>query len=91
MRKRYDNTLNITIPSDLKRNLNSVARKCNVNMADLVRVSIRVMLPLLEAVWKAKQEMLDEVVRRCEGHFRQRHDTLDSDDDYGTKQGGGPC
>ncbi|MBK7090326.1 MAG: ribbon-helix-helix protein, CopG family [bacterium] len=91
MRKRFDNTLNITIPSEMKRSLNSLARECDVNMADLVRVSIRIMLPVLEAVWKAKKEMMDEMVRRGEGHFRQRHDTLDCDDDYGTKQGGGPC
>lgn len=91
MRRQCDNTMNFAISSHLKRRLNSAARKYNVNMADLVRESIQIMLPVLEAMWKAKQEMLDEMVRRGEGHFRKRHSILDADDDYGTKQGGGPC
>ncbi len=90
-RIRADRALNILIPSELKQALDDSARKYNVNVADIVRVSVRTMLPVLGALWNAQQEVMNELVTRCEGHFRKRHSTFEPEEDYDAKQGGGPC
>lgn len=90
-RTRADRALNILVPAELKQALNDSARKYNVNAADIVRVSVRTMLPVLEALWNAQQDVMNELVRRCEGHFRKRHSTFESDEVQEAKQGEGPC
>ncbi len=90
-RTRADRALNILVPAELKEALDNSARKYNVNVADIVRVAVRTMLPVLGALWNAQQDVLNELVMRSEGHFRKRHTTFDLDKDYDAKQGGGPC
>ncbi len=91
IRVRTDRALNILIAAELKQALEESASRYNVNVADIVRVSVRTMLPVLEALWNAQQAVMNELVTRCEGHFRKRHSTLEIDEDYDAKQGGGPC
>lgn len=84
-------SLNVMVTAELKCALDEAARKYNVNMADIVRLSIRTMLPVLAALWQSQQVVLDELVARSEGHFRKRHTTFDEAEDYEPKQGSGPC
>lgn len=90
-RTRADRALNIHVPAELKEALDDSARKYNVNVADIVRVAVRTMLPVLEALWNAQQDVMNEMVMRSEGHFRKRHSTFELEEDYDAKQGGGPC
>ncbi|MGB5105428.1 MAG: hypothetical protein WBP29_11485 [Candidatus Zixiibacteriota bacterium] len=91
-RRKNDSALNIFITSELKAALNQAARQYGVNVADLVRISVRAMLPVLAAMASAQEIIVNELIGHLGGSMRKRHDTLDPIEiDYDSKQGRGPC
>lgn len=91
-RRKNDCALNILISSELKTALNDAARTYGVNVADLVRVSVRAMLPVLAAMASSQDIIVNELIGHLGGSMRKRHDILDSiDENHVSKQGRGPC
>lgn len=80
-RRKNDSALNIHITLELKRALNDAARKYGVNVADLVRISVRAMLPVLDAMLATQDIVVNELIGHLGGTLRKRHDTLDLADE----------
>ncbi len=65
--------LNFFVTSEMKEALQSAARAQGINVADLVRLSLRAMLPLFEALGQTQEILLKELIERQAGQFRKRH------------------
>ena len=60
---RGDHCINIFISYDLKKRINALAQKYDRTMADIVRMLMRVGIPIMEGLSKAEEEMMKDYVQ----------------------------
>ena len=96
-RHRADNALNFMITSELKSELISTARQCGVNATDLVRLSLRAMLPVISALEQGRALLIAELLIPKTRKLRKRHLGLEEDvsaplsgEAQESRQGSGP-
>lgn len=79
-RRRNDVALNIFITAELKEALHDASRRYGVNVADVVRIAVRAMLPVLDAMIASQDIVVNELIGHLGGTMRKRHDTFDVPD-----------
>ena len=76
---RADNALNFMITNDLKIALQATAQLCDVNVTDLVRLSLRAMLPVLNSLAQSRELLLSELLTPETRKLRKRHIGIDEE------------
>lgn len=84
---RPDNALSLTISAELKSALLASARVCGVNAADLVRLSLRATLPVIDVLAQSRAMLITELLTPETRKLRKRHLGLDDDDEGSRKNG----
>ncbi|HDS01467.1 MAG TPA: hypothetical protein ENO22_02395 [candidate division Zixibacteria bacterium] len=60
---RGEHCLNIFISYELKKRINALAHKYDRTMADIVRMLMRVGIPIMEGLSKAEEEMMKDYIQ----------------------------
>lgn len=76
-RRKNDVALNIFITAELKAALHDASRRYGVNVADVVRIAVRAMLPVLDAMIASQDIVVNELIGHLGGTMRKRHETFD--------------
>jgi hypothetical protein len=77
---RADNALNFMITAELKEALQSTARRCGVNVTDLVRLSLRAMLPVFNSLAQSRELLVSELLIPERRSLRKRHIGIDDEE-----------
>lgn len=60
---RGEHCLNIFISYELKKRINELAEKYDRTVADIVRMLMRIGIPIMEALSKAEEEMMKDYIQ----------------------------
>lgn len=60
---RGEHCLNIFISYELKKRINELAGKYDRTMADIVRMLMRIGIPIMEGLSKAEEEMMKDYIQ----------------------------
>jgi len=60
---RGEHCINIFISYELKKRINGLAKKYDRTMADIVRMLMRVGIPILEGLSQAEEEMMKDYIQ----------------------------
>jgi predicted DNA-binding protein len=62
-RLRGEHCLNIFISYELKKRINDLAQRYDRTMADIVRMLMRVGIPIMEGLSRAEEEMMKDYIQ----------------------------
>jgi hypothetical protein len=77
---RADNALNFMVTAELKEALQATARRCGVNVTDLVRLSLRAMLPVFDSLAESREMLITELFTSEKRRLRKRHIGIDDEE-----------